>query len=257
MRERTPILSAENVRKEFGGLAALVDLSFGLEEGEIRAIIGPNGAGKTTAINIITGIYPPTSGKIFFQGRVISGLKPFLIAYMGIARTFQNIQIFQNMTVLENVMVGLHSRTGSEFLSCLFHLTGVRHEEKFVRKEALEILEFLKLADKAHWMSGGLPYGLQKRLEIARAIAAKPKVLLLDEPVAGLNISETEEMSKLILKIRKRGISIILVEHNMNLVMGISDEITVLNYGVKIAEGTSGEIQRNEEVIKAYLGAEE
>jgi branched-chain amino acid transport system ATP-binding protein len=257
MRERTPILSAENVRKEFGGLAALVDLSFGLEEGEIRAIIGPNGAGKTTAINIITGVYPPTSGKIFFQGRVISDLKPFLIAYMGIARTFQNIQIFQNMTVLENVMVGLHSRTGSEFLSCLFHLPGVRHEEKFIREEALEILEFLKLADKALWMSGGLPYGLQKRLEIARAIAAKPKVLLLDEPVAGLNISETEEMSKLILEIRKRGISIILVEHNMNLVMGISDEITVLNYGVKIAEGTSGEIQRNEEVIKAYLGAEE
>jgi branched-chain amino acid transport system ATP-binding protein len=257
MRERIPILSAENVRKEFGGLAALVDLSFGLQEGEIRAIIGPNGAGKTTAINIITGIYPPTSGKIFFQGRVISGLKPFLIAYMGIARTFQNIQIFQNMTVLENVMVGLHSRTGSEFLSCLFHLPGVRHEEKFIREEALEILEFLKLADKALWMSGGLPYGLQKRLEIARALAAKPKVLLLDEPVAGLNVSETEEMSKLILEIRKRGISIILVEHNMNLVMGISDEITVLNYGVKIAEGTSGEIQRNEEVIKAYLGAEE
>jgi branched-chain amino acid transport system ATP-binding protein len=257
MRERTPILSAENLRKEFGGLAALVDLSFGLEEGEIRAIIGPNGAGKTTAINIITGVYPPTSGKIVFEGRVISGLKPFLIAYRGIARTFQNIQIFQDMTVLENVMVGLHSRTGSEFLSCLFHLPGVRHEEKFIRAEALEILEFLKLSDKARWMSGGLPYGLQKRLEIARAIATRPKVLLLDEPVAGLNVSETEEMSKLILEIRKRGISIILVEHNMNLVMGISDEITVLNYGVKIAEGTSGEIQRNEEVVKAYLGAEE
>lgn len=257
MGERTPVLVAESVRKEFGGLAALADLSFHLQEGEIRAIIGPNGAGKTTAINIITGIYPPTSGKIIFESRVISGMKPFLIARMGIARTFQNIQIFQNMTVLENVMVGLHSRTGSEFLSCLFHLPGVRREEKFIREKAFEILGFLKLSDKAHWVSAGLPYGLQKRLEIARAMAAKPKVLLLDEPVAGLNVSETEEMSQLILGIRERGISIILVEHNMNLVMGISDGITVLNYGVKIAEGSSGEIQKNEEVIKAYLGEEE
>jgi branched-chain amino acid transport system ATP-binding protein len=257
MRERKPILIAENVRKEFGGLAALHELSFHLEEGEIRAIIGPNGAGKTTAINIITGIYPPTSGRIVFESRVISGLKPFLIACMGITRTFQNIQIFQNMTVLENVMVGLHSRTESEFLSCLFHLPGVRREEKSMRARAFEILEFLKLSDKAHWMSGVLPYGLQKRLEIARAMAVKPKVLLLDEPVAGLDISESQEMSSLILEIRERGITILLVEHNMNLVMGISDEITVLNYGVKIAEGTSGEIQNNEEVIKAYLGEEE
>lgn len=257
MRGKTPILMAQNVRKEFGGLAALHDLSFHLEEEEIMAIIGPNGAGKTTLINIITGIYPPTLGKIIFQGRVISGLKPFLIACMGITRTFQNIQIFQNMTVLENVMVGLHSRTGSEFLSCLFHLPNFHLEEKSIRQKAFGILEFLKLSDKAHWLSAGLPYGLQKRLEIARAMAVEPKVLLLDEPVAGLNISETEEMSKLILDIREKGISIILVEHNMNLVMSISDEITVLNYGVKIAEGAPGEIQRNEEVVKAYLGEEE
>jgi branched-chain amino acid transport system ATP-binding protein len=256
MQEKNPILIAETIRKEFGGLAALHDLSFHLEEGEIRAIIGPNGAGKTTAINVITGIYPPTSGRIIFEDCVISGLKPFLIACMGVARTFQNVQIFQNMTVLENIMVGLHSQTGSEFLSCLFHLPSVRREEKSMRDRAFEILEFLKLSDKANWASGGLPYGLQKRLEIARAVATKPKVLLLDEPVAGLNVSETEEMSELILKIRKRGISIILVEHNMSLVMGISDGITVLNYGVKIAEGSSGEIQKNEEVIKAYLGEE-
>lgn len=251
-----PILQLKEVSINFGGLQAINHLSISVEEGKIFSIIGPNGAGKTTAINLITGIYSPTRGEIYFQNQVLSTKKPYQVAHMGIARTFQNIQVFQNMTVRENVMVGLHTQTRAKFVRCLLHTPLVRKEEKIIRTRAEEVLEFLGLTPKADLLAAGLPYGDQKRIEIARTLATEPKLLLLDEPVAGLNIRETEEMSHAILQIRDRGITVILVEHDMNLVMGISDTITVLNYGEKIAEGAPEEIQNNSRVIEAYLGEE-
>jgi len=256
MENHQPILRVENLLKRFGGLVALNHVSFEVAPKTISAIIGPNGAGKTTALNIISGIYPPTSGRIVFKGKGISSLKPHQIAYQGITRTFQNLQVFRNMTVLENVMVGLHSKTGSEFTSCLLHLPRLIREERIVKEEAFRVLAFLHLEDKADLISSSLPYGDQKRVEIARALAASPGLILMDEPVAGLNLKETEEMSELILKIKETGITILLVEHDMNLVMAISDEITVLNYGEKIAQGNPAEIQMDERVTQAYLGSE-
>jgi branched-chain amino acid transport system ATP-binding protein len=250
------ILKVDRLYKTFGGVVALCDVSFDVKRNEITAIIGPNGAGKTTALNLMTGIYPPTSGKIILEERAISGLKPFQIASQGITRTFQNLQIFQNMTVLENVMVGLHTQTKSEFTSCLLHLPRVKKEERLVREEAFTLLRFFNLVDRADWLSDGLSYGDQKRLEIARALAGKPKMILLDEPAAGLNIKETEEMAELFLKIKEGGTTILLVEHDMNLVMGISDRIVVLNYGERIFEGTPRQVQMDSNVIQAYLGRE-
>jgi branched-chain amino acid transport system ATP-binding protein len=245
-----------NASKNFGGLQAINRLSFKVETGLIFSIIGPNGAGKTTAINLIAGVYPPTSGEIFFDGQNLSKKRPYQLAHMGIGRTFQNIQVFSHMTVRENVMVGLHTKSRCGFLKCLFHTPMVWDEEKRIREKTDAVLNFLDLDLTADIIVGELPYGDQKRVELARSLAMGPKLLLLDEPVAGLNIQETQEMAQMILRIKNMGVTLILVEHDMNLIMGISDVIAVLNYGEKIAEGDSQAVRNHPKVIEAYLGKE-
>ncbi|MGQ9630819.1 MAG: ABC transporter ATP-binding protein [bacterium] len=250
------ILEASGVGKSFGGLRALSDLSLGVAPGQIKAIIGPNGAGKTTFFNVVTRVYPPDAGTIKFKGVDINGLKAHDIAPLGISRTFQNIRLFGDMTALENVMVGRHSRTRSGIFTSGLRLPGMIREERAIREASMEKLDFVGLSHRANELAGSLPIGEQKFLEIARALATEPELLLLDEPVGGLSESEMEEMARLIKRIRDSGITILLVEHDMNLVMRISDEVLVLNYGRKIAEGPPREIQANKDVIAVYLGAE-
>jgi len=250
------VLQIQDLQKVFGGLRAIDGLSFTVSEGQIKSVIGPNGAGKTTLFNLITGVFPPTRGRFEFTGRVLNGRRSHEIARLGISRTFQNLELFGNMSVLENVMLGGHNHTSAGLFSAGLRLPGMKEEEKRIRENALEELHFMRLEGKAFLGATSLPLGEQKLLEIARALATRPKFLLLDEPAAGLNNRETETLSQTILAIRGRGITVMLVEHDMSLVMGVSDEVLVLNYGRKIAEGGPREIQRNPEVIAAYLGEE-
>lgn len=255
--ESSPVfLHVENLEKSFGGVQALKGLSFKVPQGIIKAIIGPNGAGKTTLFNVITGILPPNGGAIALNGISIEGRKAREIARLGVSRTFQNVEVFGRMTVLENVMVGRHIQSRAGIISTGFRLPGMRREERQIRENAMQHLTFVGLENRATELAGNLPLGEQKLLEVARALATDPKMLLLDEPAGGLNTRETEGLAALIHRILEQGITVVLVEHDMNLVMDISDEILVMNFGEKIAEGTPKQIKDDPLVIKAYLGEE-
>ncbi len=252
-----PLLALHGVHKRFGGLHAVNDVSFAVAPGSIKAVIGPNGAGKTTLFNLIAGNLPVSAGTIAFQGQEIQGQKTHQIARLGMARTFQNIKLFHGMTALECVMVGRHVQSRSGFFAGLFNLPSTWREERAIRSRAMELLDFLEIADLAHVEATSLAFGQQRAVEMARALAAEPKLLLLDEPAAGLNIYETAEVARLIATIRDMGITVLLVEHDMSLVMDISDEIVVLSFGAKLAEDTPANIQKNAEVIKIYLGEDD
>ena len=249
------LLAVENVRKEFGGLIAVSDLDFTIPVGSIVSLIGPNGAGKTTFFNMLTGVYKPTSGQVVFDGTDVTGKPPHAITKLGIGRTFQNIRLFPQMTALENVLVGMHSRLRGGILGSIFGTPRVRREEREAHEKGRALLRYSGLGRVDDELAENLSYGDQRRLELARALATEPKLLLLDEPTAGMNPQETAAFTDFLAKLRaERPITILLIEHDMKVVMGISERVTVLDYGEKIAEGTPGEIQKNERVIEAYLG---
>ena len=251
------LLKTDNVSEVFGGLKAVADFNVYINQGELVGLIGPNGAGKTTAFNLITGVYQPTTGTIDFDGKSIVGLKPYQITQRGIARTFQNIRLFSELSVLDNVKIAYHCHVKYGLLESVLRMGRYMKEEEKIEEESLKLLKIFKLEDKAMEQAKNLPYGAQRRLEIARALAAKPKLLLLDEPAAGMNPQETNELMEMIRWIRKKfGLTVLLIEHDMSLVMGICERIYVLEYGMIIASGTPDEIKNDPEVIRAYLGAE-
>ena len=252
-----PLLRVTSLSKSFGGVRAVRGVSFDVEQGQIKALIGPNGAGKTTLFNLVSGFVTPDAGEVRFDDRPIQGLPPFRAAALGLSRTFQNIKLFPHMTALENVMTGCHTLTRTGFFPAMLGLPVSKKEDRDSEARAMTILERLSLASYARRHVEGLPFGIQKLLEIARALAMEPELLLLDEPAAGLNMRETAEIASLIRKIRDAGITVVLIEHDMSLVMNISDRVLVLNSGQRIAEGTPHEVQRNPEVIKVYLGEDD
>ena len=251
------LLKVDNVSMVFGGLRAVSNLSMHIDEGELIGLIGPNGAGKTTAFNMITGVYTPTEGKVYFNGQQSSGKKSYQVTQMGMARTFQNIRLFSELSVIDNVKIAYNMHVTYNLADAIVRDGKYLSEEEFITQKALDLLKIFHLEEEAHEVAKNLPYGKQRRLEIALALATEPKLLLLDEPAAGMNPQETKELMEMIRWIRKEfNLSILLIEHDMGLVMGVCERIYVLEYGMKIAEGTPEEIKQNARVIEAYLGEE-